>query len=288
MSSIVNYIRAFCSVSAEKGQLLRLDDPVKKGSIASPLDAILANMHFRTPKEESYWAANEYYSDFMESRGKAISREETRILLERAMRQLGNSPETKHVVDALGTLIVKERGRIFVAETLGIGKLGAPFGISSMGLYAGKRSIFIGRIVDPKSKTVCPAKMGTFIHESLHFLFNRIVNQKSSPVIPGSGEEKELDRALFLDHEHRLNRTDKISERFRSFENDKYYFPKKDFSVNHTMRVEGIVRIMHLIAEGHSRADVEAAAPNLSKFYFTYSKPLLERYAADNAELFKT
>lgn len=279
-----------------KNQMLMANDPVQKldplKQNHTALDLVLAHIHFKEPR-----GAN----------GGGPTREEARAMYKDEITKLWQSPDTKHIIEGLAALIRKENVECFFSEFPGrLGELRLPFVRSNpapevQGLYSTKHSICIASLILPTSK-IDTNQLGTFVHEAQHLLFNKIVQNRSSPVCSGSDEEKELDEALRKDGIHRCIRLDGISwgkndplteaqasvhKVFVSgLEQQKCYFPRgfnaSDPEHLHTMRVEAIVRIAELLAEGTSHDDIKELAPNLHAFYLKYSKPLIERFVLSN------
>ena len=206
------------------------------------------------------------------------------------------------MIEARAFLMAREKGKVFFwgDEKRAI-QLDAPYHTlqgGTQGFYASHHTMLMsgqfGCKIDP---SVVPyVKMGTFIHESLHFLFNQTVRNHASPVKMGSVEERLLDEALAKDRAVRQELKKSIG-RFTSEESSvldtfyeledctehNSYFPH-GFSPDEprdleTMRSESIVRIMEQVASGVPLQVIRKLAPHLSNFYFTYSKPMLERYA---------
>lgn len=285
-----------------KNKMLMKQDPIKKLDLSKPikpLDIILANAHFIEPIVKITQQSN---NEEPVTTLHGPSREKARGMLQDEFTKLVNNPEITHITDALGTLIHKEKGHIFFSGTPhGVGSLGAPYNARSTTLggveafYNCHHSIMAASIINPYDQSIKRGCFSTFIHESLHFLFDRIVKNNSSPVEKNSAEEKLLDLSLERDRIHRKGiDCQKLTSNQQSvwetlvdlLEKEASYFPG-GFDANspshlHTMRVESIVRVMEQITLGCSRADVEAIAPNLCKFYFEYSKPLLEKFVNEN------
>jgi hypothetical protein len=253
-----------------KMQLLLLNDPVLKSSDCregSSLDVVLSNIHFQTVDGEH--------------------RDVTRGKIRQAIAKLGASVDTGCVIDALAAVMQKEKGTIFIGKDKKLHDLVKGYQINQpSGVYLNHHSIMIGRMDDARSR-------GTFIHETLHFLFNQIVENHSSPVKSGSSLETLLDKALQSDRDLRaqikdpnvlsLGQRDVYHTLVTNLEKNKEYFhgwdfdPKDDVHLN-AMRIEAIVRVMECLAEGVSHEDIQAIAPALYNFYFTHAHPLIENY----------
>lgn len=291
-------------VIGAKKQLLMLADPVQKPTttMTTPLDTILANTHFFVPKntlttttshpEKGTSTTQETYT---------LTREETRNLLKTEFTRLYHDPVLKHVLEALGTLIQKEGGHILISGSMfGPADLGKPYHVQTSMLagthafYNYRHTLILASLINPYTKSLLPDCIGSFIHEALHFLFQQIVKNHSSPVAAGSPEEKLLDDALSKDRAHRKTidpnrlcgpQASVWATLVTHLEENPEYFRSGgliQIIPEDVMRSEAIVRVMEQVASGVPLEAIRAIAPNLCDFYFTHSKPLLEKFVADS------
>ncbi|MCX6990032.1 MAG: hypothetical protein NTX49_03045 [Chlamydiae bacterium] len=134
----------------------------------------------------------------------------------------------------------------------------------------------------------------TIVHEASHYVFWHIVGNDASPV--SGALELELDKALAADRRHRDSYSESSADlRYQGIykslvidlERSEHYFPggfnPETKEHLHLMRLEAIVRIMEQVAGGVSLEHIQQVAPNLCKFYFTHSKPMIERYIEDHS-----
>jgi|GEM_PF-3128864 len=269
-----------------KNLLLMQNDPVEKldpRAAPTSLSIVLSHVYFQDQK--SFNMSTQIWG--------VHSRDFARASLKMALTSLYEKEETRHVIDALAALMTREKGNIFFGG-VEVEKLMAPYssGIGIFGQATNNHSIIMAPFLDITTTDLRPESMGTFIHESLHMLFNRILNNTSSPVATGSEEERQLDHALDQDRAHRVGITrgelseqeDKVYNRMVSgLEKNTDYFSPEFRSWNprhaHLMRVESIVVIMEQVAQGVSVEAIQRVAPNLCAFYLAYCKPMLEDYA---------
>jgi hypothetical protein len=294
-----------------KNKLMMNGDTLAKpivGTPSRPVDVLMANTYFKEPKmvqTSTSTSASGERTKTEETFGP--SREEAREIMKEEFEKLAVAPHTKHVIEALGTLIAKEKGQLlFSSVPYGVGDIGASYGATSTvlggtgGFYNNNHTIVMPSMINAFDSTVIYGHAGTLIHESLHFLFNRIVGNQSSPAKTDSEQEKLLDQAIELDRKHRQDVGQKSLSRgghrvwhtfVTQLEQDACYFHGQEYNPSNpghqtTMRAEGIVRIMEQLAEGRTEAEIQEVAPNLFKYYFEYCKPMLEQYTQDNAHLF--
>lgn len=290
-----------------KNLLLMRADPLKKASSSgpdTPLDTILGNTHFEVPRirTTSTVSGPMYPTPITKTVIHGPTREEARAIYLAEFQKLWDNPHTKHVLQALGTLIQLEKGNILFGS---MSILGQPYGAEATAVFGGtagfyqfKHSIIMDHLIGAMSNIASSSSIGTFIHESLHFLFHRIPGCKNDST-RNEVEERLLDQALEKDRLHRKKmKLDKLPRDQRSvfgtlktsLEDETSYFPKgfdaKDEGHRRLMRNEAIVRVMEQIAQGVPPADVRKVAPNLYDFYFKYSKPVLETFVRDHAALF--
>lgn len=236
------------------------------------------------------------------------SSQTSRRHLKQGLVKLATHVETKHVINALAVLILKEKGNIFIsAKKYSIAKIAYPYlqscqntTFKTIGFYNAKHSIFIPNFIDPSTGEVVPKHIAVFIHESLHFLFCRLVSPSTAdPTQPGTRNEKWLDSALTLDRENRkmlcnektLSHGQKIVlEAFRYLDQPGAYFLNGYNSSNPNDRmldrIESIVRVMQLVTMGISHETIRSVTPHLYVFYFVQCKPMLEHYYEENNHLF--
>lgn len=275
---------------SKKNRLLMQGNPVQKfdrTKLYSAFDVVLANIHFETGER--------YFSEQERARVTMLREEIKKMAV-----SLWENPEIHHVIEALGTLLEKEKGNIFITSKKNLQNLSKMHGIETGdSCYTTlKHSVFLN-IYDSESDSILIDGYGSFVHECLHLLFNRLLLNRSSPVINGSSESTLLDEALKKDQEYRntLDVSNLTPEEFSVWEtfvdhlewNLTYVPGKLDWSNPvhvHNMRVESIVRIMAPAAQGIPLESIQKIAPNLFDFYFQYSKPLLEKYINDNKNLF--
>lgn len=259
----------------------------KLDSNASNVDLILSNAYVEVPEvfNGNYLTLNEE-KDYLEKSKEIITSMITR---------LAETEDTKHVIDAIAMLIRKEKMNIlFSGECKSVGDLHPDIDNIGPGVYILHHTIYLRSVFNTK-REAAKGTPGTFVHESEHMLFNRLVHNGCSPVKSGSLLEAELKKAIKKDIDHReIIIPDNLNDSQQSvwnmlvkyLENNEGYFPTGSFSYEcatsedwQTMMIECIVRIMQERAIGVSREDIESIAPNLCDFYYRYSKPLLERYA---------
>ncbi len=262
-----------------KNQLLMENDPLLSPTkVQTDLDRIFANFFFQNPQNST------------------ISRENIREDIKNVLQELFEKEQLKPVLCALITLIQKEKAQFFMSNHLTTPyELTFPYlpDLGVGGVYANARSVFFGSIIMEieKESYINPGRVGDFAHESMHMLFNVIVGNESSPVKSGSSEEKMLDQAILADIDHRksLDQSEfSPMEKYgwatfeTNFFDELYFkdgFDPKNKSHMQTARVEVIVRPIEFIAVGASEETVKKFAPNVWKFYKTYSEPLLKQYA---------
>ncbi len=296
-----------------KKKMLMQNDPVRKLDPSKPvtsLDTVLAHTYFIEPQQTQTTTSSDGKGNSKTTtQTYGPTREEARGIIARELTKLWNSPDTRYIVEALGLLIQREKGDIFFSNfPMGVGRLGIPYGSQSdlfggvQGFYNSNHSIMMASLINPFDNKVIRSTLTTFVHETLHFLFSRIVKNGCSPVKAGSPEERLLDEALQKDREHRLKllplsqtaqNNDKRWQRnsveqtlVDNLEKKNNYFPG-GFNPNNpahlqTMRSEAIVRMEEQLAIGVSHETLKEVAPNLYEFYFTHAKPLIETYILEN------
>lgn len=291
---IGNYPDEEDRVSA-KQRMLFANDPVKKlnsrNKNPSSLDLVLANIHFESvPDVFKIVKALDQDTEV----DLTPTREEIREILATNIKDLWEDPLTHHIIEALAKVIKEEKLNVFVSGYLA-GSVGefqmssfGKYNLETMGFYGNHHSIYLSF---PFTRFKSAWK-GLFTHEATHLLLGRIVQYFSSPVKPGTKVEKELDKSLDSDMEHRKtlkikNLTEDQKVVWEAFVNNleqhPAYFGNNGFDPTnpkdlHTRRVEAIVRIMECYAQGVSLEDIKAIAPNLYEFYFKHTKPLIEKY----------
>ncbi|MCX6991232.1 MAG: hypothetical protein NTX49_09265 [Chlamydiae bacterium] len=304
-------------VLKEKNRLLMQNDPVEKQDPAkplTPLSIVLSHSYFQD-QQLILESDLDLQDGTLLRKGELYgpTREEVRETIKALVTKLWDSEETRHVIEALAALMTREKGNIIFSGTgAQEDRLWGCYNMksykSTIGGYNSRHTIFIKSgglvyesITDPSTSEVTRVlyklnygnnREGTLAHESLHFLFNRIVKNDIQPVKTGSEEERLLDQALAKDRalrEQMKGSIDAFTSEERSVwdtiaENlEKGYF-ESGFDCSNPdhlpiMRAESIVRIMEQVARGVPLETIRKIAPNLCNFYFTYSKPLLERYA---------
>lgn len=272
-----------------RNRLIVQNDPVQKlgqESSGNPiLDMILSRTYFLTPIAQK-------------SDGASVgpTREEARKAIKSVITKLCESSEIAHVMQVLAILLHQERGRIFLSDQeMKLGLLGAHTNSDAWGNVAGCK-IHVVSLINPVDLSTNLRAIGTFVHESLHFIFGQIVKNELSPVKALSEEEKLFDSYLGADWVHQ----DQIKARGEDRNHREEIWKKLVFSLRsylpsdatwplhfetlHTYRVESIVRVMQLVTQGFPLKEIEAVAPNLCKFYFEHSKPMIERFVKENSK----
>jgi len=263
---------------SEKYRLLMENDPVEKLRHTSPLTPL------------SVVLSHTYFQDQLD-----MARDSVRIGIKDMVVNLAESEETRHVIEALATLMSREKGYIFICGEK-MDELAAPYNCSfggksgTVSFYVQDRhTIVLPPPVDSKGDLEPSIISGCFIHEALHFLFNGIVKNQASPVKKGSEEERLLDNALANDRALRpsikARALTPIERKVLSEMNDLnlYFLPGFDPENSkhlHLMRVESIVKVMDLLASNYPLEAIQTIAPNLCEYYFAKSKPMLEAYAS--------
>lgn len=295
-----NYSNKPSDVISAKNRLLMANDPVRKldPQIEHPssLDLVLANMHFESVPDVFKMVKT---LDNGLDLDVTTTREEIRQRLASNMKKLWEDPLTNHIIEALGSIIKKEKLNIFVSGYLGNGTGEFRMNFTELnnhnfnvqGFATMHHSIYLSFPKMNEEKQYDQWN-GVFIHESTHEILNIIVKFSCSPVKPGSRAEKRLDKALDKDMEHRklidFKKLTKNQQRVwgrmvTHLEESNHYFPENGFNstkADHRSirRAESIVRIMQSYAEGISLEDIKAVAPNLFDFYFKETKNLIENY----------
>ena len=282
----------------EKNRLLMENDPVEKQDprvAQTPLSLLLSNLYFQDQQRVAQYNGNLPDGTLLH-RGELYgpTREEVRGEIKKMIVGLYAMEEVKHVIHALTALIKREKANIFFWGDEGRArKLWSPyrFEMGTVGMYLKHHTIIMSGKFDTIAGNLPYGKMGTFVHESLHFLFNRILKNASSPVETGSEQERLLDEALAKDRALRerirgntlefTRHEGSVWGTFKDLEEGYFTHGFNPFIPSHLelMRVESIVRIMEQVASGVPLETIRKFAPNLCEFYFTYSKPILERYA---------
>lgn len=291
-----------------KNQLLLENAPAYSGHPRNLLEVVLANTHARTSQATIGTVTSQMPGQepviIKQGTTYRCTKEQTLAAIRKEFGVLYNNESTKHVIEALGTVILQEKGKIFFGSQTGTidRDLENPRIINDDtlmlgGFYNKKHAVFLKSILIPRENPIVNDNViSYFVHESLHFIFDRIVKNKSSPVIKGSTEETLLDVALQSDREHRKTlRREKLTESQLSIhialvgdleEQKIAYFPGGFDTSNanhlHTMRVEAIVRVMQEIVNGATEADFAVVAPHLYQFYMTVSKPMIEEFIQKN------
>jgi hypothetical protein len=297
------------SAISAKNQLLMQDDPIQRlpqRAVKSPLEVIFAHTFFQVPQMSQTMTMTESDGAIREiTTTYGPTREQTREIMRKLLTDLAENPKVKHVMEALATLILKEKGNIFFGN---MSSLGRNYAVHSTvlggvdGFYNQRHCIMMPHCINEYDSQPLPWKLSTFVHETLHFLFNRLVGNSNSPVKKGTEQEALLDKALKLDREHRKTiDPNQLQQRQKSIwvtlvsqlEKEPTYFrgpagfDPDDADDASVMRAEAIVRIMEQTVNGATDEDFRAIAPNLFNFYYRYSKPLLEQYVLNNAHLFQ-
>lgn len=279
---------------SRKYSLLLQNEPIQKldrSKIPSFLDIILSHVHFFDPK----------IIDCKNSKGNCtLKRKEVRNIIKNLFEEQYNNPDLRHAFEAFAILLHCEKGQILISHDAQAPKeLSIPYRTVSpsldrvSGFYNSHHTIIISSLFDPFNKTICTYAKGTIVHEMMHFLFFRIVQNYGSPVHSGSKEEKEYDQAIAKDQAHRktlINTRLKYPESsvwssiVTGLETNTYIYFREDNGASHQliMRMELIVRIMELLAEGIPHEAIRKIAPHLYDFYFQYSKPMLEKFVSAN------
>ena len=226
-----------------------------------------------------------------------------REILQAQLRDIYDHPEIRHVMHALAALMRREKGQIlFSGNPNGVGALGEPYGAASnvLGGVAGfqrNHTVYGASTVNPYESTRSQHSVATFVHESLHMLFGRLIGANRSPVVPGTPEAAALDAALDADRQHRatldptkFSYQDRRAHQTMTFDLqlESNYFPggfnPDNPSHQEIMRTEAIVRPIEQIALGATPEVLEKIMPNLWAFYQEHARPILEGYAAQAVE----
>ncbi|CEG57538.1 coiled-coil domain-containing protein [Legionella fallonii] len=285
-------------------KLLLDNDPIQKHDLnkmsSSPLDLLLAHTYFQT----GVWGTMTSHDPITKQKiTKELwqNREEHRQLINKELTRLYNDPKTNLVIAALGIALHEAKANIlFSGSNLHCGSLGRERGkgAGTAGFYDSLNKVIISNsIINSYNNNIDSTHIGTLIHEGLHFLFDHILKRESSPVIAGSEEERELDRAIIEDQKYRktLDENTLTSsersvwttvvhhlEKEPSYKLDSTNIDNCIYKTGHTMRVEIIVRPMEQIAFGISENAIKKVMPTVYRFYKEKCVPLLEQYVNSN------